>query len=149
VVDGGTSAGEWEWIGSLPGDFPASFVVDGGAFIDSQAAGEGSLQDDDLESPLYDLGDCASAILSYDHNFQKDETSTDAGEVYVVPGGLGTPVLLVSYTTDSASDELESVSLPIGSSELDDETTFKVVFHYEGSDDYGWYVDNVGVEGVP
>ena len=147
--DDGTSAGAWEWTGSLPGGFPADVSVDGGAFIDSQTAGPGSVQDDDLESPLYELGGCSSAIVSYEHNLQLDETSSDVAEVYVLPGGAGTPVLLIAHTDDSPTSALESVALPVDSTQLDTETSFRIVFHYEGADDFGWYVDNVGVQGVP
>ncbi|MBW2276649.1 MAG: hypothetical protein JRF63_04095 [Deltaproteobacteria bacterium] len=149
VIDGGTSAGAWEWVNDLPSAYPASFASDGGVFIDSQAAGDGSIQDDDLTSPLYDLGACTSAILSYDYNFQKDLIGTDAGEVYVVPGGTDTPVLLVTHTADSPTDSLVSHTIPIDSGELGSQTTFTIVFHYEGANDLGWYVDNIAVEGVP
>jgi hypothetical protein len=44
---------------------------------------------------------------------------------------------------------LESETISITETELGDETSFKIVFHYEGAFDLGWYVDNVGVEGVP
>jgi hypothetical protein len=149
VVDGGTSAGLWEWVDDIPDEYPANFSSNGGVFINSQAAGDGSVQDDDLESPLYDLGGCESALLSYDYNFQKDTVGDDAGEVYVVPGGIDTPVLLVTHTADSPLGTLVSHSVPITSEEIGSETTFKVVFHYEGANDLGWYVDNVAVEGVP
>jgi hypothetical protein len=150
VVDGGTSAGAWTYTATLPDSFPADITIDGGAFIDSAGAGADAEQDDDLVSPLYDLADCSSAVLSFDHNFQKDLVGTDLAEIYVVPGGgAGTPLLLVSYTTDSPHDGFHSPSLDITASELGDETTFQVVFHYEGGGDLGWYVDNVGVEGVP
>lgn len=149
VVDGGTTAGAWVWIDEIPDTFPVAIVSDGGAFIDSQAAGEGPVQDDDLESPVYDLGDCSSAVLTYDYNFQKDLVGTDVGEVYVVPGGDGTPVLLTSYSADSPNNAMESETIHITADELGDETTFSIKFHYEGAFNLGWYVDNVGVEGIP
>ena len=149
VIDNGVSAGAWTWTDTIPDTFPVAITSDGGAIIDSQAAGDGAEQDDDLESPTYDLGECTSASLSYDHNFQKDLIGTDVGEVYVVPGEGGTPVLLASYTSDSVNNALEAETISITSTELGDETTFKIVFHYEGAFDLGWYVDNVGVEGVP
>jgi hypothetical protein len=149
VVPGGTSAGDWEWTDEIPETFPVAVTSDGGAIIDSQAAGEDSVQDDDLESPMYDLGACTSATLSYHYNFQKDLVGTDVGEVYVLPGGDGTPILLASYDSDSSSTALESESVDITTTQLGEETTFKIVFHYEGSFDLGWYVDNVGIEGVP
>ncbi|MBW2278078.1 MAG: hypothetical protein JRF63_11325 [Deltaproteobacteria bacterium] len=149
VVDGGTSAGAWVWTDDIPSTFPVAIVSDGGAFIDSQAAGNGPVQDDDLESPLYNLGDCTSAILSYDYNFQKDLVGSDAGEVYLLPGGGGSPILLAAYTSDSSSNELESATIPITATELGDESSFRIVFHYEGSFDLGFYIDKVGVEGVP
>jgi hypothetical protein len=149
VIDNGVSAGTWTWTDSIPETFPVAITSDGAAIIDSQAAGDGSEQDDDLESPTYDLGDCTSADLSYDHNFQKDLIGTDVGEVYLVPGEGGTPVLLASYSSDSPNNALEAETISITSTELGDETTFKIVFHYEGAFDLGWYVDNVGVEGVP
>jgi hypothetical protein len=149
VVDGGTSAGAWVWTDDIPSTFPVAIVSDGAAFIDSAAAGEGATQDDDLESPLYDLGDCSSATLTYDFNFQKDLVGSDTGEVYLVPGGGGTPILLAAYTSDSSSSELDSATIPITATELGDEDEFRIVFHYEGSNDLGFYIDNVGVEGVP
>jgi len=149
VVDGGTSAGSWVWTNDIPSTFPVAIVSNGGALIDSQAAGEGPVQDDDLESPLYSLGDCSSATLTYDYNFQKDLIGTDAGEVYLVPGGDGTPILLAAYTSDSPASELADATIPITEGQLGGESTFKIVFHYEGSFDLGFYIDNVGVEGVP
>jgi hypothetical protein len=149
VIDGGTSAGTWVWADELPEDFPVAVVIDGGALIDSKAAGQESEQIDELESPLYELGDCTSATVSYDHNFQKDLVGSDVGEVYVIPGDDGTPVLLRTYDTDSSSTQLDSDTVSITATELGEETSFRIVFHYEGSFDLGWYVDNVDVEGVP
>jgi hypothetical protein len=149
VVNGGTSAGEWGYAAELPPWFPAVAPVDGGAFIGSNAGGWWIHLDDDLVSPTYDLGSCSSATLSYDHNVQTDETGDNLAEVYVVPGGAATPFFLASYDSDSPADDLHSTTLSITEDQLDGSSSFQVVFHYEGLDGWGWYVDNVGVKGEP
>ncbi len=151
VVDGGSGAGTWEWSDTIPFTVPDPIYVkaDGGAIINSQLYGTNASQNDDLVTPVFDLGGCSSAALTFDYNFQKRATGLDDGEVYIIPGGNGDPILALNYDESSPVDSMQAVSIPVTAAMLKEESTFSVVFHYEGANDFGWYIDNVRVTGVP
>jgi hypothetical protein len=146
-TDGGSGAGSWQWFSGTM-DWNGSFEVDGGLVIDSDAAGLHNIQDDDIESPLYALGSCTSALVSFDHFFQERGSYDDLGEVYVIPGGTGTPYLVTTFSDDTTAGALSSFEFPVAPADLGGQTSFSVQFHYEGSYSWGWYVDNFAVTGV-
>jgi hypothetical protein len=137
----------WQKEGTLPD--PWNVEGDGGAFINSKEAGASAVQDDDLTSPLYELGGCTSAELSFKQNFQATDSAEEFGQVFLIPGGSGSEVELAKYDSGSntASGEMDDKKITISTDDLDDKTSFKIKFHYEGSNGLGWYVDSVGVTG--
>jgi hypothetical protein len=148
VTNGGSGAGQWAWFeGDI--DWNGTVSADGGLLIDSDTAGSGAVQDDDIESPIYDFGGCASATVSFEHFFQERTGTDDIGEVYVIPNGTGTPILITSFVSDTMASVLTDYEFVVDPADLSGGDAFSVMFHYEGSYGWGWYVDNFAVVGSP
>lgn len=149
VVNGGSGAETWTWYqGLLDWDF-APLAANGGVLVDSRAGAYGEADDADLETPLYDIGNCAEATVSFRYYYKDNpDDDQDIGEVYLIPGGVDTPVLVREFDTSNPPGVPASYSFPVTETLLNERDSFSVLFHYEGRDDWGWYVDDVAVTGV-
>ncbi|MBO7445635.1 MAG: fibronectin type III domain-containing protein [Bacteroidales bacterium] len=94
-----------------------------------------------LTSPLFDLTGLTNPYLSFYHIQQKWVSDQDKLYVYYKTSPTATPVLLVSFTNNITSWQLDSVALPSPSAE------YQIIF--EGHEEYGYGVglDQVRVYG--
>ncbi|MEQ9261922.1 MAG: choice-of-anchor J domain-containing protein [Owenweeksia sp.] len=112
------------------------------AIFDSDEDGfSGSSEDATLESPAFDAS-AGNIILSFDHYFFQSFTNATI-TVEVSNGTVWDTVLLYTSSTSDPQKELIDITAEAGAS-----TNAKVRFHWTGTWDYYWILDNVKVEAV-
>jgi hypothetical protein len=146
VVGGGTGTAGWTWHeGPLP--WEGSPLVASGALVDANLVG--AYVDADLETPLYELDDCDEASFSFMYSYRDaPEGDDDFGEVYLIPGGVDPPLLVRTFDESSPEGALAAYSFPVNAALLNDRGSFSVLFHYEGGNGPGWYLETVSVRGA-
>ena len=145
IVDGGSGGGAAAtWNTSNPGSrtatspIAAPFVI-----VDSNWAGAGATQDEELITPILDLSVTNSVTLVYDEYFQ--HYATEIGDVDVrssLTGGAWVNVLR-NQGADTSNPTHRAIIISTQAAGASD---VQVRFHYYGaSNDNYWQVDNVVV----
>ncbi|MEV0647023.1 S8 family serine peptidase [Phytomonospora sp. NPDC050363] len=144
VVNNSTKGG-LPWVFNDPGARKNLTGGDGGFAIgDSDESGSGKDVDTDLISPAFDLSASATKVLTF--NSDLNMLTGDVASVSVTTDDGATWTKLWEYTNgqDRRGPRVESIDLAtIGTA-----TAVKVKFHYAGTYDWWWQVDNVQI-GTP
>ncbi|MEW5763511.1 MAG: M28 family peptidase [Acidobacteriota bacterium] len=146
VVDGGSGGGAAStWTTSNPGGRNATApITDPFAIVDSDEAGTGATQDEQLITPVLDLSAATSVTLEFDHYFYRYESevcdvdvrsSRTSGAWQNVGRWTG------ASTANPEHETLDLTSRAAGAS--DAQVRFR---YYNGSYEWYWMVDNVRVE---
>ncbi len=143
VVDNGSSDGVTLW--EVVDDYDSK-TLDGTpfAFINSDAAGSGTVLDAYLVSPVIDNSSANNVILQFTQNFQY--VSDDFSAVEVWNGSEWIEVLKQEEDIPNTPSTSESWNSPVDVT-LDltayKNAGFQVRFHYYGTWDWYWAIDNV------
>ena len=134
VSDHNGSGGVWTF--DDPGERGNLTGGEGGfAIIDSDYLGQGNAQDTDLRSPPTDLSGDPAPVIDLDHHYVPYVASSASIDVRV---GSGPWTTVWQETATAASGHL-TIALPMAAHQKD----VQVRFHYTGSWDYYWEVDDV------
>ncbi len=148
TIDDGGTAGE-TWTSCLaPGctDILTQWTSFQGAsglfaYINSDDPGFGTVSDDSLVSPVFDLSGVSSALLTFEHLF--DAGGGDSASVEISTDGTNwTPI--ASWTLDTTNGEAASVSL----NGLVGAASAQLRFRYQSQRDWFWAIDTVEVTGL-
>jgi len=146
IINGGTI---WTWRTDNPCSRALGSPLEPPfAIIDSDCEGPSGVQDDWLITPTLDTSSLQKVILQFDHNFTHIPGYDSIGKVKVcssATGGncsssTGDWVTVLSFKGGNFGPE--KVNLDLTSYKG---TNFRVAFHYIGSWDYYWAVDNVKI----
>ncbi|GIG64649.1 S8 family serine peptidase [Phytomonospora endophytica] len=144
VVNNSTTGGI-PWAFNDPGARKNLTGGDGGfAVADSDESGSGKNVDTDLISPAFNLSTSATKVLTF--NSDLNMLTQDVASVSVTTDNGATWSKLWEYTNgqDRRGPRVESIDL----SAIGTATAVKVKFHYVGSFDWWWEIDNVQI-GTP
>ncbi len=144
VVDGGTGSGPAAtWTTDNPGGrslpLTAPFAI-----VDSDEAGSGSTQDEELISPMIDVTGYATVTLQFSHDFNWYSSGGDE-QADVDVRSTATGGNWVNVANYSGADSAGTVAIDITAHAASD---LQVRFHYfDGSYDWWWGVDDISVLG--
>jgi hypothetical protein len=151
VVDGGSGGGAAAtWTTSNPGGrWIALPVSDPFAIVDSDSAGSGAFQNEQLIAPTLDAAGCNRLTLLFDSQFRwysggqpevaDVDVSTDGGQSWA-------RVLRLEGASDGYQVPVEKL-LELTPFIAPDPTSVSIRFHYlQGGNDWWWAIDNVRVE---
>lgn len=113
--------------------------------IDSDAAGEGSLINSDLISPVFDFTRYSNIIISFKHFFERYQLST-VSLSYTTDNGLNWNTLQ-TYTADTPNPSAVSLSLP----ELAGINNVQFKWNYNDGGEWEWFyfIDDISITGTP
>jgi len=137
ISDGGDTGYTWE---SSAGFYTLAGSTGEFAIVDSDYAGTGIVFDDSLISPVLDCTAFTTVTLSFIHYYNDWSTYDSASVEVTTNGSTWTPVITYTADTiDGATASLDLSALAAG------QATVQFRFHYIGSYDYYWLIDNVVV----
>ncbi len=127
----GTSA--WDKIPALDGNY---------ALLNSDAYGEGGVQNADLISPSFDLSGYAGSdiILHFDHFYYQWTPAESATLSYSTDGGASWNVIK-TWNYSSNNGETFNQIIP----DVDGQSDVRFKWNYVGEYAWGWAVDNISV----
>jgi hypothetical protein len=131
-------------------DLPSPFFSPW-AIIDSDCAGNGAVQDEQLITPTLNCGSYGTVFLTFTNQFHwVTGFGNDVADVDVSAdgGATWTNALRMTGADNPSPLGVNTKSLDL-SAYAAGKTSVKVRFHYTGSYDYWWAVDNVRVTGLP
>ncbi|GAA1029692.1 hypothetical protein GCM10009557_19100 [Virgisporangium ochraceum] len=139
VVKRNAGGGEWEF--DDPGA-DGNLTGGDGAFADADSddAGAGTTTDTDLLTPVIDLTGVSDPLLSFNSDF-RDLGSEDFTDVDVSIDGGTTWTNVYHEVNSRRGPTVETVSLAPAANQ----SNVKLRFHYFGTFDWWWQVDNVRV----
>lgn len=111
----------------------------GFAIVDSDGAGSALAQDTSLVSPVIDMSALTDPAIGFKHDYNAFLGTGESGEVDVSIDGGTTWTTLETYTADSNGEVF--LQMPTAA----EQSNVQVRFHYTGSYDYWWQVDDVFV----
>ncbi|MBF98710.1 MAG: hypothetical protein CMI36_06950 [Owenweeksia sp.] len=131
------------WAFNNPGSrtFNAPITSPAAIFDSDDQGFSGGSEDATLETPTFNAS-TGNLYLSFDHFFYQDNANGTA-TVEVFNGTVWDTVL--QYTSDSPDPEHVVVSI---TAEAGGSANAKVRFHWTGTWDYYWIIDNVRIEGL-
>jgi hypothetical protein len=128
------------WTFDDPGDRGNRTGGSGGfAIVDSDDAGEDTVQDTSLLSPSYDLTGSTDPLLAFDTDYRPFGDSVASLDVSADAGATWTGVWKQTTATVSG----KHVEIPLA--DYAGRSDVRLRFHYTGSWDYWWQVDDVFV----
>jgi hypothetical protein len=139
--------GDCVWRAGSDGDSDANNTGGSGEYADadSDACGSGTSMDTSLETPVLDLTGYANPVLEFKsdmHWYGSDTYDVDLS----LDGGATWPInLLHREGADYRGPETVALAMPDAAGE----SNVRVRFHYTGSWDYWWQVDDVLIGEVP
>ena len=148
VVDGGSGGGAAAtWTTANPGSRTATApIATPFMIVDSDYAGSSATQDEQLITPVMNLGAATSVTLEFDQYFNYYSGYGDEyGDVDVRSGNTGGSWVNVfrNHGADSANPDHRSINITTQAAGASD---VQVRFHYYGGAyDYYWMLDNVKV----
>jgi len=107
------------------------------AIVDSDEYGSGGVQDTSLVAPPVDMSALAEPVVGFKHDYNAFLGTGESGDVDVSIDGGTTWETLASFSSDTTGESV----LPMPSAANQPEV--QVRFHYTGSWDYWWQVDDV------
>ncbi len=137
ITDGGAAG--YTWGSSTTSSLTLTGATGNFAVVDSDSAGTGIAFDDSLVSPVMDCTAFTTVTLSFIHYYNNYSTDSAAVEI-TTDGTTWTPV--ITYTVDTADGETATLDL---STQAAGQATVQIRFHYIGTYDYYWLIDNVRV----
>ena len=148
VIDGGSGGGAAStWTTANPGGRSfSSPLVQPVAIVDSDTAGDGVLQDEQLITPVLNLSSAASVTLEFDQYFQwYDGDGDEKGDVDVrssLTGGAWVNVFR-NQGADSPNPDHRTINI---TGQAAGASNVQIRFHYyDGAYEWFWEVDNVKV----
>lgn len=112
------------------------------AYIDSDAYGEGNMQDADLITPAFDLSDQINVTLRFKHFFRQYENSL-ATLYYSIDGGSNW-VQIQQWTNSTTNPEsFNRMITPVSN-----KPNVRFKWNYKGNWDYYWDIDDVSLTGI-
>jgi hypothetical protein len=132
--------GEGKWVFDNPGGrtFNSEAAANGFAIIDSDDLGSGNEQDSDLISPNIDISGESGLWFSFDHYYKHYSGSLGTFS-YSTDNGM-TWTKHTEWTSNSTNGDAFVIEL---SALVGNASHVKFKWHYEGSFDYYWCVDNI------
>ena len=142
IVDGGTSTHTWtsSAIGTAR---PLTGATGLYAKVDSDAAGSGPTLDENLVSPVINCTGFTTVNLSFRHYYYHSSGQTAQVDVSTDSGANW--VNVASYTTSSTNGAIANINI---SAQAANQAAVQIRWHYTGSYDWYWLVDDVTVTGL-
>ncbi len=111
-------------------------------FIDSDAAGSGTHEAGELQSPIVDVSSASALTLVFDHYY--NNIGSDWAEVDVWDGSAWQNVASYAEDHGTGTGDMENVEIDVSAYANAD---FQVRFNYDDANSWAWYwyVDNVVV----
>lgn len=141
VVNGGSGTDTWTDADTCSrGIFPDTYMI-----VDSDCAGTGVSQDEQLITSVLDFSGSQSVILEFDHYL--NYLAGESVEVHVRSSKTGGAwILMASYTEDVIPIERESIDMTAEAAGASD---VQVRWHYyDASYEWYWALDNIVIKGL-
>ncbi|MBU1508991.1 choice-of-anchor J domain-containing protein [Myxococcota bacterium] len=143
IVDGGSTT--HTWTSSAVGIARTLNGATGTyAKVDSDAAGSGPTLDEQLISPAFDCTGYTTVTLSFRHYYFHTTGQTAVVSISTDGGTTWNPTPVVSYTASSANGAVANLDI---SAQAAGQANVAIRFHYTGSYDWYWLIDDVTVLG--
>ena len=141
IADGGSTADTWQT--SATGTARTLNGATGTyAKVDSDAAGSGPTLDEQLISPAFDCTGYTTVTLSFRHYYLQNGSQTGVVNISTDGGTTWNPTPVVSYTASSTNGAVANLDI---SAQAAGQANVAIRFHYTGSYDWYWLIDDVTV----